>query len=292
MMRVAVIGNCQADLFAGLIRAGSAAETVTFRPNYELQASDAAPILEQLSNVDVVFAQRVSSTYGVDWLRPASLRSTVGDNVFIWPNVYFDGYYPDVQYLYGPTGKITGPLDDYHFASVLRQGANAASADDLPLPVVGDPNSAFEASLQNLFRREADCDVSISSYVAAHAHRSLAFYTPNHPATFIMRELVRRSMHVANVDFDVELSRSYTWELDNVIIRPHDPIIATFGLAWTVHVPYRGLVPDGSGGFQLGSRHEWMQADLFRSFRNLYSSLFEGDSQQPDASDTSGPALR
>ena len=89
-------------------------------PNYQMNDGMRDEVTTILRRSNLVFAQRVSSDYPLTWLTPAYLKETLGLKVFIWPNIYFDGYTPSVHYIYlADWGKPQSPLEDYHLHEVV-----------------------------------------------------------------------------------------------------------------------------------------------------------------------------
>jgi hypothetical protein len=63
--------------------------------------------------------QRVSNEFDIDWIASSRVREAFGDKVTVWPNIYFDGYFPGVQYVYlAHWGKLLSPLGEYHFEQI------------------------------------------------------------------------------------------------------------------------------------------------------------------------------
>ena len=129
---VIVLGNCQAQMLEGIIsQASHDVAVMRLPPVFELTEQDRPTIIAAFEKADYIFAQRVSEDYHLEWVRPSYLRGTFPHKTLIWPNLYFDGYFPDAQYMYrAPYGKLQGPLDDYHLRRVFeahKAGRTAAS---------------------------------------------------------------------------------------------------------------------------------------------------------------------
>jgi hypothetical protein len=89
--------------------------------NYAVTPEDWESVFADFSKSDYIFTQRVSDDFGVEWARSSFLRRAFPGKVIVWPNIYFDGYYPDIKYLYhGSVGKVVGPLTDYHFETFIK----------------------------------------------------------------------------------------------------------------------------------------------------------------------------
>jgi hypothetical protein len=120
-MRVVVFGNCQAQLLESLIETACPGTTIDkVPPVFVLTDADQDLIGSKLQSADVIFAQRISDDYHLGWARTREIKATYGEKVVSWPNIYFDGYFPDVRYLYlGGWNKVQSPLEDYHLDSVI-----------------------------------------------------------------------------------------------------------------------------------------------------------------------------
>lgn len=171
-------------------------------PEYHLMTlADTESVLSMMDEADIVFAQRVAPDFPLADLRPPALRQRFGARCTLWPNIYFDGYFPGLRYIYGnDSRKLVGPLGDYHFEQVFLawyRGADpATAAADLMSPVgwPWNPGDPCEASLEQLRLREGDCDVIISDHIARNfSHRKL-MYAMNHPVNSVLLEMLDRLM--------------------------------------------------------------------------------------------------
>ncbi len=113
---IVYLGNCQAQAFESLSGHLKLNVDVHRVPAvYTIEANQEEIISPVLDRADFIFSQRLSSSYPVHFLRNDHLRKKYGEKVIIWPNIYFDGYFPGLKYIYGKHGKVVGPLRDYHF---------------------------------------------------------------------------------------------------------------------------------------------------------------------------------
>lgn len=133
-----------------------------------------------------------------------SLRVLCGDCIG-FPNVYFDGYNPELFYL-----KINGRLlrcplfggIDYTLANILFSyisGHTVAQCVDawysqgtLEGSHPGDGGFArknVDVSINELANREAHCDIKSASFVQENAFCARIFYTMNHPSMAVMNHV-------------------------------------------------------------------------------------------------------
>jgi Polysaccharide biosynthesis enzyme WcbI len=279
---VVVLGNCQAQMLEGML--GHAGQNVTVKrlpPVFELTEQDRPTVVAAFEKADHIFAQRVSDDYHLEWARPSHLRENFPHKALIWPNLYFDGYFPDAQYMYrAPYGKVQGPLDDYHLRRVFeahKAGRTATSA--VESIVRGDPKldtNAFEKSFDQLTLREKDVDVIISDFVRSEVGRRRSFYTPNHPFNTLLVEMARRLADRVDLLFSMERAEAFPYSLDRIYIRTHPSIRASYSLPFSEPETYLGrkvetITPDT---IQLGAEQHYTPAELVDEFYRLYDNVF------------------
>ncbi|WP_292052412.1 MULTISPECIES: WcbI family polysaccharide biosynthesis putative acetyltransferase [unclassified Brevundimonas] len=238
-MKIVFIGNCQAQALTQITHfLGLGAELVIVPPVFDLGSFNTPEIKEKIYSADVVFSQRVNDDYPAEFVRPSVLRQELGDKVVIWPNIYFDGYFPGVRYVYAQSGaKLTGPLSDYHFLQIQKSYAEGASVQEaweaftsprasevLPADPIGD-------SIANLRHREQDVDVKMSDYIEANAFRTKMFYSMNHPTDEVLLEALRRMVAHAGIDlkvpdYDPSLFDGYPYSLNEIDL-PILPFVQT-----------------------------------------------------------------
>lgn len=168
---------------------------------------DASTVIEILDSADLVMAQRASPDFHIKELRPNNIREKFENKCIIWPNIYFDGYFPGLRYVYGSDSrKLTGPLGDYHFEQILGcwlQGIKpAATAEHLTSSdgwawCQGDPALA---SLERLEQRETDCHVAISDHIARNFASRKLMYAMNHPHNSVLLEMLDRMLAYAGYE--------------------------------------------------------------------------------------------
>jgi Polysaccharide biosynthesis enzyme WcbI len=277
-MRISVFGNCQADPLRSLFSRYVDAEVPFVPLNYEVTQADQGVVLADFARSDFIFVQRVSADFRVKWARPESLREMFGNRVVVWPNVYFDGYYPDVRYLYSDAyGKVVGPLSDYHFDTVLqdfqqRKTAAEAAARFKSGHILSSFPDPFGRSLQQLRRRETDCDIAISDFIEANNFRSVIQFTPNHPRSTTLIELTRRlCAHVGlqhRLDDDVRLG-----ELDNIYLIPYPAIAERYSLP-SEFGAFRGVEVSVDGDkVVLGATRNYEIEDAIAEYFKVYASV-------------------
>lgn len=278
--KVVVLGNCQADVIAAHLIAGGATVTIPrLPPVYEMTDDLRETVVAELKTANLIFAQRVSDDYPLSWVRTSELTATFGERFFSWPNVYFDGYFPDVQYLYRPVwDKVLSPLEDYHFGTVIQsflQGRSASEAVQQFVEHTGDGDS-FDASLRRLREREAGLNVVISDFVAEAVSRQRTFYTPNHPYPFVMVEMARRLAAAANLIFNPETAMRANYRLDRIYIPTHRAIQRSRRLRFDFVPLYRGreVLSCNNYRIELGAARGFDIRQMIEAYYRIYDQVF------------------
>jgi hypothetical protein len=277
-MRISVFGNCQADPLRSLFSRYVDAEVPFVPLNYEVTQADRDAVLADFARSDFIFVQRVSADFHVEWARAENLREMFGSRVVVWPNVYFDGYYPDVRYLYtGAHGKVVGPLSDYHFDTVLQdfqQGKTPAEAatrfrSGHILSSFPDP---FGRSFEQLRKRERDCDIAISDFMEVNNFRSVIQFTPNHPRSTILIELARRLC--AHMDLQHRLDENVRLgELGNIYLMPYPAIAERYSLPSECDA-FRGVEVSVDGGkVVIGAPRNYAIEDAITAYFKVYAAV-------------------
>lgn len=248
-MKFSVVGNCQSAPLRKLFSSIPGSDVPVIPANYLFKESDKERVLDEFSDSDYLIVQRVSDDYFLNWITPSYLKENYPGKVVIWPNIYFDAYYPDVNYFYRQgVGKVLGPLTDYHFDTIKSSYLSGKSVSETCVSFQNayandSLRGLIECSIDNLIDREGSCDVAISDYVFEHSSRQLAFYTPNHPKSFLVVELFHRIKKLLGIN---DLSQAVVGEMNNVVILPHPALIKNFDCAQADS--YLGVELDFVGG--------------------------------------------
>lgn len=204
---VVYLGNCQAQFFEGLsdyLQLG--VEVRRIPPVWLIRDEHRPEVDELLSSADIIFKQRIANDYPIAFVRDDEIKASYPDRTILWPNAYFDGYFPGLKYIYNVAGKVEGPLSDYHFQWIEDGWRSGASSQEvLQWATRGDawagPRDVVELSLAQLRNRERGLDVAISDYVCQRFRSKKLFYSMNHPHIDLLYELLRRIYEVAALPF-------------------------------------------------------------------------------------------
>lgn len=205
MPKIAVIANCQAPPVAILGQAlAPGIEIVgTFRIHLT-SPQEEATLTAACDAADIILAQLVQDAYPVPFLRSAALKSAYPGKVILWPNLFFRGQCPDLFYATGPERqRLIGPLGGYHLRGVLEAWRAALPlAEALHRLAAGEmavPPDVGAASLRDLQRREAACDVRASDLIEHCWRHERLFFTFNHPRSQLLDAMTRRLLGMAGI---------------------------------------------------------------------------------------------
>lgn len=201
--RVVVWGNCQAAPVAALLRAPLARaglEVVDLPPVYLLTPDDVARVHDLMADVALLVSQPIRDEYRVPGCSTDRLAGLLppGARLVTFPLAYHLGDFPfQITATDGAGGRPPAPLTDYHDLRLLAAAASAGTVDELDRWWTVTGPAALErrraASLAELRRREADCDLVVSDLVA----RAGAMYTLNHPTNAVLAAVAGRVLTAA-----------------------------------------------------------------------------------------------
>lgn len=226
--RIAFIGNCQAQTLTSLsITLGLPVDPIILPPVFEAALFDDSSVRQAIEGCDYVFNQLVSDTFAVDFVRPGEMKTSFGDRAFSWPNIYFDGYFPTISYMYAADGsKITGPLSDYHFKSIFASWAEGREPEDAWAELnegraSGLSSNPVEDSFTRLIARERQTELGISDYLISRFRYQSLFYSMNHPSNDVIVEMLRRMMAAIDVEMPEpraisEALKTFGYTLDSI----------------------------------------------------------------------------
>jgi hypothetical protein len=282
MTKVCFLGNCQAQHLEMMIRIADPEITLErLKPVFLMTAADREPVYAALKNADIIFAQRIAQEFGQSWLASAEVRATFGAKTIVWPNIYFDGIFPGIQYIYMTGGvKLVGPLGDYHFSQIARCFQAGESVEAALDAFVGDrlyeifPDPVGE-SLQRLREREGDADLAISDHIAERFALDRCFYTPNHPTNEVLGEMLRRMGARAGLRLDVEKAANAPYRLDEIYVATSRAIVRKMRLPYDHEPSYLGrevLAIDGLN-VTLGKPKTYSPEELTAAYYDLYERV-------------------
>lgn len=244
MVNVAIVGNCQAQALEAMFLMYSDWNIARIPAVHLLTKDQEEETKQKLGSVDYIFSQRVTDDYPVSYLRTNDLKKKY-NNVISWPNIYFNGYFPDIEYMYRENiGKLVGPLDDYHMRLVHYFYAQGKTVEDCVYLYGSDYFESYyphpiERSIAALKGREAGLDIQFSEYLDAIVRERKCFYTVNHPANFVLFEMARRM--AAAIGHDVEFPFVHPFALARVNIPVYPAIRRKYQLQHIADESFVGI---------------------------------------------------
>ena len=205
--RIALLGNCQSTALASVLYRvkGIKIETVV---DVNAEGSDvynhSFHKAAHLDLVDFCFSQPLSDNFGD--IRSERLRKKYGSRFKQYTNLYFTGYHPDLTY-YGDRGvRLQSAMGDYNSRIALISYLQGVSIDettkrfnDATYQRLGYYDQ-FQASHDELLRRDEANDVRFAADFFAVAKRSLPLYTVNHPTATALASLAEMIAQAAGQD--------------------------------------------------------------------------------------------
>lgn len=281
-LSIAVVGNCQARPFAEIIK--------SLVPNVDiagvaivhlLRDDDEAAYANIFKSADLILAQLVSDNYPCTFVRNVNLKTKYGERVRIWPNLYFEGYNPELCYIRNQARKqLGGPLGDYHSKTIVqawRRGLSVSDAIQLHhdynynMATYGDvPNN----SLQELRNREVRTDVQIVDWICDHLWQQRLFFTFNHPAKSLLVELCERLLTSIGVELNSSSEKSILKDEPlGQFCAPLNPWVAKkFNPSFEITSLYHGreVLNINHTGVVPGPRRIYNEQDLVETYYKIY----------------------
>jgi hypothetical protein len=280
LLKLIIPGNCQAQLLEAMFATATPSVSVTrLEPAFRMREERKDEVLQAMADADFIFAQRTSDDFFLPWLTPGGLRAAFGAKCLIWPNIYFDGYFPNTQYIYKHgIGKLSSPLQDYHLAPLisahrLGKSVEGAVKEIEQLAAAGD--ACFEASFTELEQREQDVDVAISDFLRAGASRRRVVYTPNHPYNDVLAELGARLGREAGIAFDQDAAAGIRYVLDRIYLPAFPSIVKDLSLPFDAATLFRGVEVEevAPGRIALGNAREYSLQEVVEAYWRIYDTF-------------------
>ncbi len=205
---ITIVGNCQSHpLFLGLERALPGHRFHFCTPVHLATPEEVEALHHVLAHTQVLVMHRITPGYrdGIG-LDGATLQTLLpaGARAVVVPNLHYEGYHPTIGYAHDDRGELPGlaaesPLGDYHDFLAMAAAERGLRAEAiLELPATAAMENLLQRwhrrSLQELARREDDCDLHLSRWLEAHYndpdHPLPLFHTFNHPSNQLLERLL------------------------------------------------------------------------------------------------------
>lgn len=199
-MKIGLFGNCQAAAIGRILNDFLPEhEVIVFKAVHTMSEKDKLEMLQKIKSLDALVHQPVGEVY-----HPASTemikKQLEGTHVksILFPVLYFSGYFYDVIYLKDRFGKtVRDFVTDYHSRIIFSSFAHGLTFDHCNQLYHSDNNFIKEqalkmanASIEELSKREASCDIKISHMVKELYQNKNCFFTFNHPTGHILYPVV------------------------------------------------------------------------------------------------------
>lgn len=209
--KYSVYGNCQANPLGNILQTNAEfAESWEFvpfpKPSFELRQGDWEDIEKLLGELDLFITQNVGESHGIFASSNLANHLKAGGKVVRIPNAYFSGYMPEVVYFRAGEPHVT-KFCDYHDANFLAffmedpvnavQKAVDAATDKSQYTQEFVLANAM-ASINELKRREEECDVTVSDYIEQNWRNDILFYSINHPRTAVLSHMATQILKLLN----------------------------------------------------------------------------------------------
>ena len=222
MKNCLIYGNCQVEPLRAILESER-----NFTKNYRfldlepvhlLNASDVDDLEDKIAQTDVFIHQVVSDYYqGIEQFGTNYLRSRLAakSKAIAIPGAYFTGYHPaTINLKDGDGNKITEPCD-YHDVNLLylfdKGKTVTETIDIIQQEDFYQPEYVWDnltATLEELRRREADLDFSISDFIEQNYQHQKLFHTINHPGVVLLNYLANRILDILELPVNDQLPES------------------------------------------------------------------------------------
>jgi hypothetical protein len=239
-MIVTVIGNCQTQVYRNIISAATGLDDVKGVITMTAEAN-AAEIRTRLDKSDIILSQPISN-HELDFLRS---ESYVEDPRFhIIPNFFLNTFHPDICYIGGQSGRVTGPMGDYHSIIALKaflsgmselEAASKFTADTYEKMGYFDQRQTSDDELRHRF---ASHGIDVDRILNCAYRLGPFMYTVNHPvntAVAIAVEELMTRIHLPMQNSPTEVAALLPEFLKSAPIWPiYSEIAERFGVAGNI----------------------------------------------------------
>ncbi|WP_375485854.1 WcbI family polysaccharide biosynthesis putative acetyltransferase [uncultured Jatrophihabitans sp.] len=239
---VMVWGNCQAEPLADLLREPlqrRGLEIVDVPPVFLATPDDVARVHELVAGSALLVSQPVREEYHVPGCSTQHLAGLLPSDgrLVVFPVLYYSGELPYQVTVDDENGeRVNAPRTDYHDLRLLLAAGAGRPVDEV---LAGWPVRAPEAALQahatasvaELQRREASCDVAASDLVSAPG----SMFTVDHPSNATLVQVAARVLAAFDGTSDAEVPPAPEREYLGAIRTPRSGAgSSTADVDWTI----------------------------------------------------------
>ena len=247
--KYSVYGNCQANPLGNILQTNTEfAESWEFvpfpKPSFELRQEDWEDVEKLLGELDLFITQNVGESHGIFASTNLVNHLKAGGKVVRIPNAYFSGYMPEVVYFRAGEPYVT-KFCDYHDANFLaffmedpvnavQKAVDAATNQSQYTEEFVLANA--KASIDELKRREEECDVIVSDYIENNWRDDILFYSMNHPKRKVLSHIASNVLSVVGQD-STDVKGNYE-HLDNTRLPVYESVRAVLSrnIDWNLAV--------------------------------------------------------
>jgi|LGVF01.2.fsa_nt_gb hypothetical protein len=197
-MKILYIGNCQSKPLNTISKMLCEKKGARFFSiNHKLLLVNPSKAEEIINNCDLIISQPLSDRF--DHYSTKSMKERFGERFIVIPNLFFQGYFPDLTYSGNEGQRNLSPIGDYHSALAIASFKLGVTSDRAVRvynnqdfwsdPITSNiPNE----SLKELKVREVECDIKVSDFVEEYYRSRPLFFTVNHPTSILFKCMVER----------------------------------------------------------------------------------------------------
>lgn len=256
--KYSVYGNCQANPLGNILQTNAEFadnwEFVPFpKPSFELRQGDWSDIENLLGELDLLITQNVGDSHGIFSSSNLANHLKAGGTVVRIPNAYFSGYMPEVVYFRAGEPHVT-KFCDYHDANFLaffmedpvnavQRAVDAATNKSQYTEEFVLANA--KASIDELRRREEECDVIVSDYIEKNWRNDILFYSMNHPKRAVLSHIASNILkHLGQQSVDLKGNYEH---LDNTRLPVYESVrtVLNDNIEWQLSVSRQEMELEG-----------------------------------------------
>jgi hypothetical protein len=238
-LKVAVLGNCQGQFYQSLFGCyKDRFEVLRTRLLYTQNESYTEEFHSTVDQCDFVVSRHLGPGLRFAPAITNNLRERLGDRLIVFPNIYYNGYFPDFFVPYGQGGKAIGGLaGDYHSRTIYQAYKDGLSEREAADAVLSDkmreayPEAASQ-SRKHLEEVEAETDVAVSDLIVDGKGGVPALHTYNHPTNAVMYALFGRILQRMGLDpIEIQGDPLARYALDTTVLPVFPHLTAGSNLA-------------------------------------------------------------
>ncbi|PVZ70242.1 WcbI family polysaccharide biosynthesis putative acetyltransferase [Pelagibaculum spongiae] len=199
MLKVAIVGNCQARPLAEIMGANERINIVGVAIVHLLNLEDEEKYAQIFDTADVIVTQLVADSYPCGFVRTTALKNKYKNKVISIINLYAQIYDVDWFYYRDPCrSTLQGPMGEYHNKTIYKNWMYGVGLTECK-QILSSHNYlesismvAIEQSISELKNRELRVDVKVVDYIIENYATERLFHTFNHPTSLLLIEYSSR----------------------------------------------------------------------------------------------------